>query len=183
MKLSQIIALTLFSSVIIWGCAEKSEKVNTDVHQAAVTDDAGQTKTKAPEFKLKSTEGKEIKLSDFKGKVVVLDFWATWCGPCRKGVPDLVELQNEYQNKLVVIGVSLDEISGTSSDVKPFIQSFKINYPIVLGNEKVSQDYGDVQSIPTSFIIDQKGNIVNKHVGLTPKEVYVKQIKSLLSKS
>lgn len=136
---------------------------------------------KAADFKLRTLEGKEVKLSDYRGKVVILDFWATWCPPCRKGVPDLISLQNEFKKDLVVIGISLDQ-QNTIKDLKPFIENYKINYPVVLGDEKVVKDYGGISAIPTSFIIDQKGNIVDSHIGLVPKTVYVDQIKSLLKK-
>ncbi|BDQ03181.1 TlpA disulfide reductase family protein [Ignavibacterium sp.] len=136
---------------------------------------------KAADFKLKTLEGKEVKLSDYRGKVVIIDFWATWCPPCRKGIPDLISLQDEFKKDLVVIGISLDQ-QNTIKDLKPFIENYKINYPVVLGDEKVVKDYGGINAIPTSFIIDQKGNIVDSHVGLVPKTVYVDQIKSLLKK-
>jgi cytochrome c biogenesis protein CcmG/thiol:disulfide interchange protein DsbE len=192
MKLTQLFSLFLISTITLLGCADNSEK--TDVGKAensAIKENksakeipAVETKTdkpnKAPDFKLQGVDGKEVKLSDYKGKIVVLDFWATWCGPCRRGVPDLVSLQKEYKDKLVVIGISLDRVSGTEADVKKFMQEYKINYPVIFGNEKVTMDYGNIQAIPTSFVIDQKGNIVDKHVGLVPKEAYVSQIKSLL---
>ncbi|MCS7052155.1 MAG: TlpA family protein disulfide reductase [Ignavibacterium sp.] len=136
---------------------------------------------KAPEFSLKTLEGKTVKLSDYKGKIVIIDFWATWCPPCRKGIPDLVDLQKTYSKELVVIGISLDQ-ERTIKDLKPFIQNYGINYPVVLGDEKVVRDYGGVNAIPTSFIVDQKGFIVDSHVGLVPKSVYENKIKTLLGK-
>jgi cytochrome c biogenesis protein CcmG/thiol:disulfide interchange protein DsbE len=136
---------------------------------------------KAADFKLKTLDGKEVKLSDYRGKIVIVDFWATWCPPCRKGIPDLISLQEEFKKNLVVIGISLDQ-ENTIKDLKPFIENYKINYPVVLGDQKVVNDYGGISAIPTSFIIDQKGNIVDTHVGLVPKTVYVDQIKSLLKK-
>ncbi|MCL6493725.1 MAG: TlpA family protein disulfide reductase [Ignavibacterium sp.] len=136
---------------------------------------------KAADFKLKTLEGKEVKLSDYRGKIVIIDFWATWCPPCRKGIPDLISLQEEFKKDLVVIGISLDQ-QNTIKDLKPFIENYKINYPVVLGDEKVVKDYGGISAIPTSFIIDQKGNIVDSHIGLVPKTVYTDQIKSLLKK-
>lgn len=134
---------------------------------------------KAADFTLKTLDGKNVKLSDYRGKIVIIDFWATWCPPCRKGIPDLISLQEEYKKDLVVIGISLDQ-QNTIKDLKPFIENYKINYPVVLGDEKVVKDYGGISAIPTSFIIDQKGNIVDKHIGLVPKTVYSDKIKSLL---
>lgn len=142
----------------------------------------GSVVNKAPEFELKSTTGKAIKLSDFKGKIVIVDFWATWCPPCRKGIPDLIDLQNKYKDKLIIIGISVDQ-EKTINDVKPFVKKYGINYPVVYSDNKVITDFGGIESIPTSFIIDQKGNVVNKHIGLYPKYVYEEEIKELLSKS
>jgi cytochrome c biogenesis protein CcmG/thiol:disulfide interchange protein DsbE len=136
---------------------------------------------KAPDFALKTLEGKTVKLSDYKGKIIIIDFWATWCPPCRKGIPDLIELQKAYSKDLVIVGISLDQ-ERTLKDLKPFIENYGINYPVVLGNEKVVKDYGGVNAIPTSFIVDQKGFIIDSHVGLVPKTVYEDKIKMLLGK-
>jgi len=133
---------------------------------------------KAPDFTLKGLDGKEVKLSDFKNKVVILDFWATWCPPCRKGIPDLIELQKEFKKDLVVIGISLD--TDSKEDVPGFVKNYGINYHVVYGDGKVVNAYGGVSAIPTSFIIDKKGNVQNKHVGLIAKEILQKEIKSLI---
>lgn len=138
-------------------------------------------KKKAPDFALKTLEGKTVKLSDYKGKIIIIDFWATWCPPCRKGIPDLIELQKAYSKDLVIVGISLDQ-ERTLKDLKPFIENYGINYPVVLGNEKVVKDYGGVNAIPTSFVVDQKGFIIDSHVGLVPKSVYEDKIKMLLGK-
>ncbi|MCK9209725.1 MAG: TlpA family protein disulfide reductase [Ignavibacteriaceae bacterium] len=135
---------------------------------------------KAPNFSLKSVDGKTVKLSDYKNKVVLIDFWATWCPPCRKGIPDLIELQKEFKKDFVVLGISVD--SDTKGDVPSFIKNYGINYPIVYGDESTAKLFGGVSGIPTSFLIDRKGNIVDKHVGLVPKETFVTTIKSLLKK-
>jgi thiol-disulfide isomerase/thioredoxin len=138
-------------------------------------------RTKAPAFTLQDTEGRNVSLDDYKGKIVILDFWATWCPPCRKGIPDLVELQNEYGKDLVVIGISLDQ--QTKPDVVPFIKEYRINYPVVYGDMNVVQAYGNIRSIPTSFVLDKDGNIVDMHVGLVHKSVYTNLIKKLLDPS
>jgi thiol-disulfide isomerase/thioredoxin len=134
---------------------------------------------KAPDFTLLTLNGEEVKLTDYKDMIVILDFWATWCGPCRRGIPDLVSIQKEYKDDVVVIGISLDQPS-TQRNIKPFIDHFGINYPIVLGTIDVVVAYGNIQAIPTSFIIDGERNIVKKHVGLVPKATIVKEINSLL---
>ncbi len=126
-----------------------------------------------------------VNLSDFRGKVVVLDFWATWCPPCRKGIPDLIELKNEYKNSDVeVIGISLDSFTrggATKNDVVPFIKDFGINYPIVIGDPEVAQQYGGINSIPTSFVIDKEGYIVSYYQGLIEKSQYHNDIKKALA--
>lgn len=135
---------------------------------------------KAPEFSLKSVEGKTVKFSDYKNKIVLIDFWATWCPPCRKGIPDLIELQKEFKNDLVVLGISVD--TDTKPDVLGFIKNYGINYTVVYGDQATAKLFGGVSGIPTSFLIDRRGNIVDKHVGLVPKGTLAAGIKSLLKK-
>ena len=132
----------------------------------------------APNFKLKRTNGEELRLSDYRGKVVLLDFWATWCGPCKRGIPDLIDIQKKYSGKVQVIGISVD--ADTKPDVIPFIKEFGINYPIVYASTEVIKSYGDIYLIPTVFILDQSGHIVYKHEGLVEKSIYVKKINELL---
>ena len=134
---------------------------------------------KAPEFSLKSVDGKTVKLSDYKGKVVIIDFWATWCPPCRKGIPDLISIQNEFKDKVVIIGISLDR-EKTIKDVPGFVKNNGINYPVVYGDDKVIIDYVGIQSIPTSFVVDKNGTVVDMHVGLVSKDTFVNKIKELL---
>ena len=135
---------------------------------------------KAPDFTLKSIDGKTIKLSDYKGKIVIIDFWATWCGPCRKGIPDLIEIQKQYPKDVVVLGISVDR--ETAKDVAPFVKNNKINYSVALFTEDVIKSFGGINSIPTSFVIDKKGNIVKKFVGLQPKSAYTDLLNSLKAK-
>ena len=134
----------------------------------------------APSFVLSTTEGVSLKLEDYKGKVIILDFWATWCGPCRRGIPDLVELKNKYKDKdFEIIGITVDQ-SNTIDQVKPFIEQYKINYPIAYANTEIIKNYGGIDAIPTSFIINKEGKIVSKHVGLIMKEQYIKEIEEIL---
>jgi thiol-disulfide isomerase/thioredoxin len=133
----------------------------------------------APAWDLKDVKGDSVKLSDFKGKVVILDFWATWCPPCRAEIPHFIGLQEKYGKQgLVVVGVSVDE--GGPDVVSSFVKANKINYPIVLGNLDVAQLYDATEGIPTTFVIDRTGNIVAKHLGFTDLEVFEKEIKSVL---
>jgi len=119
----------------------------------------------APEFSLMTLENQEIRLSDLRGQVVLLDFWATWCGPCRESIPHLVALYKNYQSKgLQVIGLSVDK--GDGSAVRKFVQSMGIPYPIALAPEEVVKKYG-VTSLPTTVLIDKKGTIREKMVGFS----------------
>jgi thiol-disulfide isomerase/thioredoxin len=175
-----IFLFTIFTAA---GCQQNS-KEEPAAENGTTTDNSinnGMDGDRAPNFTLKNVDGKDVSLSDFKGKIVLVDFWATWCPPCRKGIPDLVELQNQYQGEFVVIGISLDR--ETVNDVVPFVKDYKINYPVVYGNEDVSNKFGGIRAIPTSFIIDKDGNIVDKHVGLVSKSVYENKIKEILGRS
>jgi thiol-disulfide isomerase/thioredoxin len=135
----------------------------------------------AHDWELKDLAGKTVKLSDFKGKVVILDFWATWCPPCRAEIPHFVELQKQYGDQgLVVIGMSLDE--GGPNVVSSFAKEQGINYPVVIGNQDIATQYGGIEGIPTTFVIDGDGKIVSKHVGFTDKSVFEDEIKKLLPK-
>lgn len=142
---------------------------------AATTADA---KT-APPWELKGLDGETVAFSDFEGKVVLIDFWATWCPPCRKSIPEFVELQKEYGDEgFVIVGISLDRKG--AGVVKPFAEKMNINYPIVLGNQKVVAAFGGIRGIPTAFVVNREGEIVHKHVGYAPKSAFEKQIKPLL---
>jgi cytochrome c biogenesis protein CcmG/thiol:disulfide interchange protein DsbE len=165
------------------GCQDrKSEsESNNHVSNDSLLAESENQADLAPDFTLPKTDGSEIKLSDYKGKIVLIDFWATWCPPCRRGIPDLIDIQKKYREKLVIIGISLD--TETKPDVIPFIKKYGINYPVVYGNMEVVQAYGNIQAIPTSFIVDQNGQIVDKHVGLVDKAAYLKKIEELLKKS
>jgi peroxiredoxin len=133
----------------------------------------------APDWKLQDLDGKSVQLSDFKGKVVVLDFWATWCPPCRAEIPGFIALQNEYKDKgLVVVGVSLDQ--GGPGVVSSFAKAQGMNYPILMGTDDVAAQYGDIQAIPTTFVIDRTGKVVAKHIGGTDQATFEDEIKKLL---
>lgn len=135
----------------------------------------------APDFTLKDANGKSVKLSDFRGKVVLLNFWATWCGPCALEIPWFVEFQQQLKSRgLEVVGVSMDEDGWTA--IKPFMAEHKMNYHVLLGDDSVSQLYGGVDSLPTTFILDRDGRIaVPPHVGLAGKNEYLQEIQNVLN--
>jgi peroxiredoxin len=132
------------------------------------------------DFTLKDMTGAEIKLADLKGKVVLLNFWATWCGPCRLEIPAFVELQEKYADQgFRIIGISVDD---PPEALPPFAKRFKINYPLVVGvdREDVQKAYGPIFGVPMTFIIGRNGRICMKHVGPASKEQFESEIKSLL---
>ncbi len=131
----------------------------------------------APDFAFKDLKGNDVSLSACKGKVIFLNFWATWCGPCRKEIPGFIEVYREYKDKgMTIIGISLDETGPDS--VLSFAESFKINYPVVMGTPKIVRDYQPGNFIPATIIIDKKGKIRERHVGYmakaTLKEYFLK---------
>ena len=133
--------------------------------------------TAAPSFTLSDIGGRSVSLSDYHGKVVILDFWAPWCPPCRREIPDFIALQNQYASQgLQVIGIGLDQ----PNNVAAFAQQQGINYPVVIGDDAITNLYGGISGIPTTFFIDRQGNIKNRFVGFTRKSVFEEEIKKLL---
>jgi len=120
-------------------------------------------KTVAP-FTLRDLDGKTLSSAEWKGKVVLVNFWATWCGPCRAEIPDLVDLQNRYRDQLVVIGISEDE--GPVDGVRKFAEQYKVNYPIAMTTDEVNERFPGITALPTTYFLDRDGQIVQKHVGI-----------------
>lgn len=130
---------------------------------------------------LKDIQGKSVTLSDYKGKVILLDFWATWCPPCRKEIPGYIELYNTYKSRgLVVIGVSMDE-DDDIAEVKRYAAEIKMNYPILMGygSDDLTKAFGELP-LPTTFVIARDGTVCQKHDGLTAKEPMEREITGLL---
>ncbi len=146
--------------------------------RAAAVKPESQRKT-APEFNLKDANGAPVKLSDYKGKVVLLNFWATWCGPCKIEIPWFMEFEQNYKDRgFAVLGVSMDDDGWEA--VKPYISSRKVNYRVVLGTDQVAQIYGGIDSLPTTFVIDRDGRIASTHIGLVSRRDYQGEIEALL---
>jgi len=143
-------------------------------------DDAKAAGKPAPlHFTLKDMNGADVKLASFKGKVILLNFWATWCGPCKAEIPSLVELQHQYADDLVVLGFSVDD---TVDKMRPYAAQYKINYPLLVGNgrEDVQEAFGPLFGIPVSVIIGRDGKIAKKHSGIATKSQFEREIKALL---
>jgi len=133
----------------------------------------------APDFTLPDSTGSPIKLSAYKGKVILLDFWATWCTGCKVEIPWYVEFQNKYgKDGLTAIGVSMDDDGWKS--VKPFLEEHKLNYPIVIANQDVANRYGGLPSLPMTLLIDRNGKIAESHAGMVDKDAFENKIKALL---
>src|SRR5579884_45555 len=142
---------------------------------------AAKQRKPAPEFTLKDSNGASVSLSEYRGRVVLLDFWATWCGPCKIEIPWFMEFEQTYKNRgFAVVGVSMDDDGWEV--VKPYIQSHKMNYRVLLGNDHIGSLYGGVDSLPTTFLIDRDGRIAAVHVGLSrSKDEFRNEIEHLLS--
>jgi len=130
------------------------------------------------DFVLKDQNNQAVKLADYKGKVVIVNFWATWCGPCKVEIPDFVELYAQYKDKgLVILGISIDD---SPEQLQPFMREFKMNYPVVQMRPEVEDAWGPFYGYPTSFIVARDGSICTKHIGAATKEQFEAEIKPLL---
>lgn len=140
---------------------------------------AGTEGAAAPDFSLPDLDGHSVSLSDFKGKVVVVNFWATWCPPCRAETPDFVRMQAKYRARgLEFIGLSLD--AGGARDVRPFADEHSVNYPMLVADDRVANAYGGIVFLPTSFVIDRQGRIVKRLEGYTDPRVWESTLEALL---
>jgi cytochrome c biogenesis protein CcmG/thiol:disulfide interchange protein DsbE len=171
-KLKLFPFLALAAAMTLASCS----KMNSERLTSRVSND----RKLAPEFTLQDANGAAVKLADYRGKVVLLNFWATWCGPCQVEIPWFEEFEQQFKSKgFEVVGVSMDEDGWTA--IKPFVEQHKVNYRILLGTDSVGQLYGGVDSLPTTFIIDRDGKFAfSPHVGLAGKDEYRNEIESLL---
>ena len=191
-----VLGLLAISIPFVWQphvAAEPAVTATLDVapvasHEATSATAAGSPETAACmadakpaklDFSMKDLDGKTVSLASFKGKVVLLNFWATWCGPCKAEIPGFVELQAKYKDTLTVVGYSVDD---TADKARAFATEYKINYPILLGEgrEEVQDAYGPIWGIPASFLISKDGKVCRKHMGIAPKAVFEKEITALM---
>lgn len=168
-------AAVLAACLMLAGCGSQVSKGEPSSRRGQETS----SRKAAPDFELKDMNGKAIRLSEYQGQVVLLNFWATWCGPCKIEIPWFVEFQRSFKDRgFTVIGVSVDEDGWEA--VRPFLASRQVNYPVVISTLEVEQKYGGVEALPVSFLIDREGRIASTHVGLVTKKTYEEEIRQLL---
>ena len=157
--------------------AEVLAKVSNEVKEARVS--SLPMLGAAPDWELARLDGTKMSSKDLAGKVVVLDFWATWCGPCKAEIPHYIEMQRDLEEKgMVIVGVSLDRAG--PEVVKKFQTEYGINYPLIMGDSNMVDAFGGIEAIPTTFIIDRNGQVRDRKVGLTDPAEYRLKIESLL---
>jgi peroxiredoxin len=189
MKPKKLFCLLLVLMLIIGGCKKteptQQTEAETDIKPTQPIADSTTSTTgskPAPAFTLQDLNGKSVSLAGLRGKVVILDFWATWCPPCVQEIPHFVELHEQYKDKGVeIVGISLDHAG--ISVVKAFVQKFQIKYPIMMTDGKVDKAFGPITNIPTTFVIDPAGNIRETYVGYNDKAVFEADIKKLLAEA
>lgn len=163
-------ALTLVAAVVI---RSESRTIAPAMFRQA------KDRSPAPDFALKDADGATVRLSDYRGKVVLLNFWATWCGPCKIEIPWFIQFEKQYKDQgFAVLGVSMDEDGWKV--VKPYIEQHKLNYPVLLGDEDVSKTYGGIDTLPTTLLIDREGRMASLHLGLDTRDEYQKEIGLLI---
>lgn len=136
----------------------------------------------APDFTLSDLNGSDVRLSDLRGKVVLIEFWATWCPPCRESIPAMNEIYKRYNEKgLVILGISVDKGQNVAEDLRAFVREYSILYPVLIDSKNINNLYG-VYSIPTTFLIDKDGKVILKNIGFSPEleDKLSKEIERLL---
>jgi peroxiredoxin len=161
----------------LWACSEQPvASVGREAGSRPMREGIGQ----APSFTLPDLDGNQVQFSDYSGKIVILNFWASWCVPCRIEIPQLIDLYNRYRDRGVqVIGIAIDPAGPEA--LRAFSDELNVNYPMLVGDEKTFYDFGGVVGLPTTFVIDQNGTILSRHMGLVDPSIFEKQILVLLA--
>ena len=178
--------MVLTAAVLMGGCGRTQTAHADAVHTGQDSPDANvirfvKNPDAAPAFQLNDLNGKPVSLAEAKGKIVLLNFWATWCGPCRAEIPDLVDLQKRYADKFEIIALATDE--DDPDEVRRFVLQSGINYRVAMSSDAVRRDYGGIAALPTSFVIDPQGRIVQKHVGLNDPSIYELEVRAMLGQT
>jgi thiol-disulfide isomerase/thioredoxin len=190
MQFKTLAFLSILSILLFTGCDSKEENEETTQQQQQSA--PVQKVERDSEFQLKTTndvliniklENEKIILKDYPNKIVLLNFFTTWCPPCKAEIPNLIKLQNDYKNDFVVVSILLEEMK-TNDEIKAFIKEFHINYEVANSPEsfEVAKSLGGIKSIPTMFLVDRKHNVFQKYVGLVPAEMMEIDIKKVLEK-
>ena len=156
MKINRILLVLfpLFTTAIMAAPSSQTSLPITQIQQTQIRP--------AAQFTATGVDGKPVKLTDYKGKVILLNFWATWCPPCLAEIPDLIKIQSKYKNKVQIIGISMDQ---SSEDVKRMLPKAKFNYPIIMSDDKIRSGYGAIRAVPTTIVINKDQMIVESLVG------------------
>jgi thiol-disulfide isomerase/thioredoxin len=184
MKTKSLLLFLGIFIILLSGCAKKS---SNSENKAAVSNSGSSNVTevtdvvkrdnKAPNFSWQDPSGKKIDFASLGDKVTLVNFWATWCGPCKHELPDLIALSKEYESRGVkVIGISADVGTDVIGDVKSFVQEEGIPYQVLIANDEIKEAFGNVNMLPTSFVIDKDGNILETMVGARSKEQFAEAL-------
>jgi peroxiredoxin len=169
---------TALAAALVIGCFLQGCSTSPTLVRAASVKPEGK-RHEAPDFALKDADGKTVHLTDYRGKVVLLDFWATWCPPCKLEIPWLIDIERKNKDRgFAVLGVSMDDEGWDV--VKPFMKEVGMNYRVVIGNDATAEMYGNVESLPETFLIDRAGKIAAIHVGLASRKEFEDEVAQLL---
>jgi peroxiredoxin len=174
-RIAQLVPVVAVAALLGWAACNVNH-----VHANSTKPDSD--RKLAPDFSLKDADGRTVHLADYRGKVVVLDFWATWCSPCREEIPWFTQFERKNKDRgFAVLGVSMDDDGW--SVVRPFLKELNVNYRVVLGDDKTADLYGGIEALPTTFIIDRDGRIAATHIGLAGKDEFEDAIEKLLARN
>lgn len=180
------LSLIIVTFVFVPGC-KKPDKVETTTFVSEPKSDISEVSNvmkradKVPNFSWKDSSGTTIDFDSFRGKVTLINFWATWCGPCKKELPDLIEINREYAGRGVkIIGISADRGTNIAEEVSGFVHENGIPYLIVISNDELEEAFGNIRGLPTTFLVDEEGKIVQTFVGMRDKQFFEKALSDLL---